>query len=100
MNTEQPKKKTGGRLKGQPNKISQTVKQRIDILVERNWKQIQIDLDSLSPKDRLTIITNLLPFVLPKMASTTNEISLTSKLEGMTTIQLETVVNQILLENE
>lgn len=98
MNQE-PKKRTGGRLKGSPNKITASVKQRISILIDRNWKQMQKDMDSMAPKDRVLVIANLLPYVIPKLASSTNDISIKQKLEDMSAGQLEKVVDQILNED-
>ena len=58
--------KTGGRTKGTPNKVTKDVRQLLSDIVESNISNIENDLKKLSSKERLQIITGLLPYVVPK----------------------------------
>jgi hypothetical protein len=97
METNKPKR---GRIKGQPNKVTTSLKTRIDLFINRNFEGIQSEYESLPAKEKLNFISQMLSYSVPKMASTTTEISLSTKLENMTTIQLENVIEQVLLNEE
>lgn len=64
-----------GRPKGTPNKITSTIRNWIIELINDNREQIQKDLQSLEPKDRLSYIEKLLPYILPKVDKTEVNIS-------------------------
>lgn len=61
-----------GRPKGSENKVSSTVKEKIEQLLEGYpIEKMQEDLNSLkNPKDRLNIALSLMEFITPKMART------------------------------
>lgn len=69
-------KKTGGRKKGTPNKISKEAKPFVVAAVSNYYssQQFREDLDSLEPKDRLAAIIKLSEYVLSKLQSTTIDI--------------------------
>lgn len=56
-----------GRPKGTPNKVTSTIRNWIVELINDNREQIQKDLQLLDPKDRLSFIEKLLPYILPKV---------------------------------
>ncbi len=56
----------GGRAKGVPNKVTGTLKDFIASLINQNRVQIEKDLVSLTPKERLQIIEKFMQYVLPK----------------------------------
>ena len=56
-----------GRPKGTPNKVTTTIRNWIVELINDNREQIQKDLKALDPKDRLSFIEKLLPYILPKV---------------------------------
>lgn len=58
--------KTGGRAKGTPNKTTSAVRDWLISLINNSRSQIEKDLKSLEPKDRLLMIEKLLPYVMPK----------------------------------
>jgi hypothetical protein len=58
--------KTGGRVKGTPNKVTKDVRQLLNDIVQSNIVNIENDLKKLTSKERLQIITGLLPYVVPK----------------------------------
>lgn len=60
----------GGRQRGTPNKLTQTLRERIDNLLQDNFETIQADFTQLSPRDRLFFYERLLQYVLPKRQQT------------------------------
>lgn len=65
-----------GRPKGSKNKVNEAIRDKIQGLFEGNFEKIQSDLEKLDPKDRLKFLTDLMPYLVPKLQSTTftNEI--------------------------
>ena len=61
--------KTGGRTKGTPNKVTGTLKEFVANLIDQNREQMERDLVSLSPRDRLYALDKLMQYVLPKNSS-------------------------------
>ena len=61
--------KTGGRKRGTPNKVTGTLKEFVANLIDKNRGQMERDLRSLNPKDRLFILERLMQYVLPKNQS-------------------------------
>lgn len=59
----------GGRKAGTPNKITKEVRDRIQSFVEDNWEDFMGAYKSLKPSEKCNIMTSLLPFIAPKMAS-------------------------------
>ncbi len=73
-----PRKKTGGRQKGTPNKTTGVTKKVISDLLDHyntSGKMVK-DFDQLNPKDRITIAEKLMQYVMPKMQSTSVDMSL------------------------
>lgn len=60
-----------GRPKGSHNKVNNEIRAKVLELLENNFNGIQADIESLEPKDRLKFLTDLLPYLLPKLQSTT-----------------------------
>ena len=63
-----------GRKKGSTNTTTKNVRKAFNELVEGNLENIQSDLDSLAPKDRLRFLIDLSAFVLPKLKQTEQQI--------------------------
>ena len=63
--------KTGGRVKGTPNKISQEVR---ELILNLSDKYLASDLETLEPRERAVIITRLLAYVIPRPATEQLEI--------------------------
>lgn len=62
--------KTGGRKKGTPNKMTKEVREMIQKFVENKWEDFMLAYDAIEkPSDKCYIMTSLLPFIAPKMAS-------------------------------
>lgn len=54
---------------GVPNKATSEVRRAFKQLVERNLPQMQSDLDSLEPKDRIRFILEMAKLILPQLQS-------------------------------
>lgn len=68
----QKKGQTGnpnGRPKGSPNRVTGTVKEWIASIIDGNREQFEDDLKKLDAGERVRVISNLLPFVVPKLQS-------------------------------
>ena len=87
-----------GRKKGQPNKVTTSLKNRIDLFINRNFEGIQAEYNSLPAKEKLNFISQMLAYAVPKLASTSNDISIKTKLEELSSEQLQRVVDGILNE--
>ena|ERR1035437_623331 len=59
--------KTGGRVKGTPNKTTSEMKDWVTGLVGKTQKQFEKDLKAVDPEKRLAIIEKLLAFCIPKL---------------------------------
>lgn len=59
-----------GRAKGSKNKVTIEMKERIQLMFDDNFHQLQSDIDSLEPKDRVKAIMDLLPYLLQKNNNT------------------------------
>ena len=62
-------KKTGGRIKGVPNRTSAQTKELIQIVVSKQLDKVEALLNTLEPKERIDAIIKLLPFVIPKQSA-------------------------------
>ena len=62
-------KKYGGRQKGTPNKLTKEIRTVLKDLIYKELDDIQEDLDSLEPKQRIELVIKLIPYVLPKVDS-------------------------------
>lgn len=59
-------KKTGGRTKGTPNKLTKELRSFLKELVQKELNAAPALIKNLEGKDRLDVLIKLLPFVLPK----------------------------------
>ncbi len=66
----------GGRTKGTPNRTTATVKDWIASLIDKNREQVEADLVSLEPKDRLQMLERLMQYVVPKQQATQTDVTL------------------------
>ena len=55
--------------KGVPNKASSQVREAFKQLVESNLPQMQSDLDSLDPKERIKFMLDMAKLILPQLQS-------------------------------
>ncbi|MBR3444441.1 MAG: hypothetical protein IKH14_01015 [Prevotella sp.] len=66
------RKKTGGRKKGTPNKMTLTIREQLKNAIEPFLETMEETInDIVEPKDKVDAIAKILPFVVPKYQSTT-----------------------------
>lgn len=58
-----------GRTPGTQNKTTKEIRETFKNLLENNLEQVQNDLDSLDPKDRVLFLLKLTSFVIPTLRS-------------------------------
>ena len=59
-----------GRPQGKPNKFTQTQREFIESILDKQKDKIESELDKLQGKDYLSTITGLFEYVLPKLSRT------------------------------
>ncbi|HPQ79426.1 MAG TPA: hypothetical protein PLG47_03180 [Candidatus Dojkabacteria bacterium] len=89
-------KKTGGRMKGTPNKVTGNIKVWLTEVIDNNRKQIIRDLKALEPKERLQMIEKFMQYTVPKMQSVQAEIDFDSLSEE----QVDNIIKAITKEAE
>ena len=89
-------KGNSGRPKGAVNKYTLAMKDRIQSLFDGNFDKIQEDLESLEAKDRLKFMTDLMPYLMPKLQSTTHSQKI--DLESMEEKDLDILIDRIMNE--
>ena len=69
MPFESNHKLSEGRPRGSKNKASENVRNNFQMLVENNLGQVQKDIDTLEPYERIKVIMQLSKFILPQLKS-------------------------------
>jgi hypothetical protein len=64
-----PRKKTGGRKAGTPNKATADIRAKFKDIVDKNLETIEEDLKKLKPIERLKVLTDLSKFCIPTLKS-------------------------------
>lgn len=85
-----------GRPKGAKNKVNSQMRDLIQKLFDDNYQKIQEDLETLEPKDRLKFLTDLMPYLMPKLQSTTY--NQTVDLDSMSEEDLDRLIERIVHE--
>lgn len=83
--------KTGGRVQGTPNAITADLRSKINAIVEKQFDNIEADLNALEPKDRLNILEKFFSYCMPKMVAQTFEVDFGQLNEE----QLNQIINSI-----
>ena len=65
----------GGRPKGATNKAAAQVKCLIEDILTDNAEDIKAAFKALKPRDKIRAATDLMPYIVPKLQSTTNKIN-------------------------
>lgn len=81
-----------GRPRGVGNKKNIQFRESIAQILNDNWKYVQKDLKTLDPKDRLSFIEKLLPFVVPKIQA----VGVMADLKGLSGEQISNLTGQVL----
>lgn len=61
------RKKTGGREPGTPNRLTNELRTSLKNIVFNEFSELETRLNALETKDRIELLTKLLPYVLPKV---------------------------------
>ncbi len=87
-----------GRPQGAKNKAGTEIKQRINDLFDASFtlEAIQTDLKTLEPKDRLKFLSDLMPYVVPKLQSTAYTTNM--DFESLSDDQLDRMIERIMYE--
>ncbi len=88
--------KTGGRIKGTPNRATRGMREWVNDFLKRNIDQIEKDWKKLAPKDRVQTFQQLFKYVLPTLQSTTVTRDLDKQLENMNNDELDALMDKIL----
>lgn len=64
------KRDGAGRPKGVGNRKTESLRERVEILIDNNWEKLQDDLNELTSKERVDTIVKLLEYSLPKLSRT------------------------------
>ncbi len=80
-----------GRPKGIPNKVTASLRNRINAFLSDNWESLQADFSKLDPKDRLQFYEKLLQYGLPRLQNTT----LSTDLERLSDDQLDYIIQNL-----
>lgn len=83
-----------GRPMGVPNKVTANLKDRVNLLIENNFDKLQSDLDTIEPKDRLSIMLKLMEYVLPKQKETKIDFS------NLSDAEIDELINRITKNDE
>ena len=84
-------KKTGGRVQGTPNRLTGDLRLKINAIVDKQIDNIEHDLQSLEPMQRLQIVEKLISYCVPKLQAQSFEIDLMQ----LSDEQLNQVINQL-----
>jgi isopropylmalate/homocitrate/citramalate synthase len=85
------RKKTGGRQKGTANKLKRETKDWLNDLITSNHLQMEKDIKTLEPKERLQVFEKFMQYTIPKMQS----VQTTVDFNKLTDEQLENVIKGI-----
>ena len=55
-----------GRPKGTPNKVTGSLREWINTLIESNREQLEKDFAALEPRERLMLADKLMAYIIPK----------------------------------
>lgn len=83
-----------GRPLGVQNKFTANLKDRVNLLIENNFDKLQTDLDTIEPKDRLSIMLKLMEYVLPKQKETKIDFS------NLSDVEIDELINRITKNDE
>ena len=81
-----------GRPKGAENKATKKVKELVENLITENIPDLLKEFKSLKGRDKIKAFTDLLPYVVPKLQSTSLDIDI----ERLSDDQLDELYNRII----
>ncbi len=84
-------RKTGGRQKGTPNRMTSSIRSWLSELIDDHREQVAKDLQDLEPKDRLQMLEKFMQYTTPKMSNVQQSIDLNILSDD----QLNTIIEEI-----
>lgn len=81
----------GGRQKGTPNKVTAKVREWLCGLIDKNRKQMERDLKTLEPAERLRMLEKLMQYVVSKQQALSADVDFSKLTDG----QLEELVAEL-----
>ncbi|HEY5591827.1 MAG TPA: DUF5681 domain-containing protein [Paludibacter sp.] len=81
-----------GRPKGQPNKATAELRERIKNFLDGNFESVQSDFQNLEPVQKLAFYEKLIKYVIPVQNS--NELKL--DFEKMSDSELDQIINRLI----
>jgi hypothetical protein len=88
-------KKTGGRVKGTPNRVTGALRDRITLFLEENWTKLEADFETLEPLQRFQLFEKLLQYSLPKLQTISHDLELRKKLEALSEDELDSIIERM-----
>lgn len=96
MKIDKPRRKTGGRRAGTPNKVTTDLRQRIANLIEKNFDRIESDFTKLDSEKRLIVLERYLKYCLPPLQNLNLQAEIRSQLETLNDEQLNDLAEKII----
>ena len=87
--------KTGGRERGTPNKLTGDLRTKIIDIIDNQVDNIENDLNSLEPLQRLQIVEKLLKYALPTLQAQSLDVDFSTLSEN----QIDQIINNINLQD-
>jgi hypothetical protein len=84
-----------GRPKGATGKLSGDLRTKINDIIDNQVVNIENDLNSLEPKDRLLILEKLLKYALPTLQAQSLDVDFSTLSEN----QIDQIINNINLQD-
>ena len=78
---------------GVPNRATSEVRKAFQLLVENNLPQMQSDLDSLEPKERIKFILDMAKFILPTLQAVSVDDLRENEAEGFNVLTINLTTN-------
>lgn len=93
------KKGEGGRPKGAKNKSTEQIRKSFSKLLSNNLEQLETDLQSLEPKERIKYLLDIAKFVVPTLKSTeieqVGENSINNPFVNITPLEVDIINEQL-----
>jgi len=61
------RQKTGGRVPGTPNRLTKELRAKLKDIIYQELETLPDRLEKLDNKERLELLTKLLPYIIPKV---------------------------------
>lgn len=83
------REKTGGRQQGTPNKVTQEIREKFEMLMTDNLEHIQDDLNAMTPRWRVHYLLEMAKFCVPTLKAQEIELSSEDKMQPIVITGME-----------